>query len=160
MSSKTAAKVSNSNPAIAGTESAELPKAFSFADFENPAVGETFGGSYARLELAEKSVSPILKYVKDTKIQLESQEEAGKFVMQKVPVASDPEGTLLSMPIDAIFVKNFKEADIQVGDTFVVARYPDATKARGKGAGRKMRSFAVKVLSRAPRAAAPAAPAN
>jgi hypothetical protein len=130
---------------IPGTESAPIN---SPDDFENPNVGETFGGSYERLDLAENQVSSLLTYAKNTKIQLEDQKEPGKFVMVSVPVASDESGKLFSLPIDAIFVKNWKEASISEGDTFKVKRYPDATKARGAGAGRKMRSFAIKVYSR------------
>jgi hypothetical protein len=130
---------------IPGTESAALN---SHDDFEDPNVGETFGGSYDRLNLSENEVSPLLTYVKNTKIQLEDQKEPGKFVMVSVPVARSSDGKLFSLPIDAIFVKNWKEAAMDEGDTFKVKRCPDATKARGAGAGRKMRSFAIKVYSR------------
>jgi hypothetical protein len=122
-------------------------------DFENPNVGEVFGGSYDRLTLTENEVSPLFTYVKDTKIQLEDQKNPGTYISEKVPVG-EAGGKLISMPICAIFKKNWKEANVQSGDTFKVKRYPNTTKRRGAGAGNKMESFAVKVYSRAAKASA------
>jgi hypothetical protein len=122
-------------------------------DFENPNIGEVFGGSYPRLDLTEGSVSPLLTYVKDTKINLEDQKNPGTYISQKVPLGADGD-LIVSMPICSIFKKNWEEANIGVGDTFKVKRYPDTTKRRGAGAGNKMQSFAVKVYSRAAKATA------
>lgn len=117
-------------------------------DFENPNVGETFGGSYPRLELAEGQVSPVLTYVKDTKVQLERDD--GTTEMVNAPVAQNSDdGKLVALPINAVFKKHWSEANVSVGDTFKVKRYADATKKRGKGAGNKIKVFALKVYSRA-----------
>jgi len=125
-------------------------------DFENPDIGETFGGSYDRLTLAENEVSPMLSYAKDTKISLEDQNQAGVYVSQSVPVA-DNGGKLVSLPICSIFRKNWKEANVGIGDKFKIKRYPNTTKKRGKGVGNKMESYAIKVYERAPKAAQTAA---
>lgn len=114
-------------------------------DFENPNVGETFGGSYARLELAENQVSELLEYVKDSKVQVENEDGAE---MVPVPVARTPDGILVSLPISAIFRKHWKEANVNVGDKFKIKRYLDAIKKRGKGTGNKLKVFAVKVYER------------
>ena len=119
-------------------------------DFENPNVGEIFGGSYPRLELIENEVSSVLTYRKDTKIQMESNDKEGEFEMKSVPVVeSAADGKLYTLPLSAIFTKHWKEAGINAGDTLKIKRYPDATKKRGKGAGNKMKVFALKVYSRA-----------
>lgn len=118
-------------------------------DFENPNIGEMFGGTYPQLALGENEVSPLLTFVKNTKIQIENPDKPGEYEMRPVPVASSGnDGKLYSLPISAIFRRLWDEAKMNEGDTFKIKRYPDATKKRGRGAGNKMKNFAMKVYSR------------
>lgn len=119
-------------------------------DFENPNVGESFGGSYSRLELNENEVSGLLEYVKDSKVQVEN--DNGPEIITS-PVAKTEEGKLVSLPISAIFRKHWKEANVEKGDKFKIKRYVDVVKKRGKGSGNKLKVYAVKVYSRAEKAA-------
>ena len=144
--SKTASKLTTEDIKNLAATSATEPVAQNGADdFENPSVGEVFGGSYPRLDLLEGQVSPLLEYVKDSKVQVENDDGAE---MVAVPVARTPEGQLISLPISAIFRKHWKEANVNVGDTFKIKRYVEAIKKRGKGAGNKLKVFAVKVYTR------------
>jgi hypothetical protein len=124
-------------------------------DFENPNVGESFGGNYPRIELAENTVSPLLTYSKDSKVQVEN--DNGMEVISAPVALNSEDGKLYSLPISAIFRKHWKEADVQPGDTFRFKRYVDAVKKRGKGAGNKLKVFAIKVYTRVPRTTAAAA---
>ncbi len=118
---------------------------FNPADFENPNIGETFGGSYPQLNIDEDAVIGPIEYVKDTQIQLE---DDGQPKMVKVAVLKGPDGVLGTGPISANFVKHFDEANLSVGDVIAIKRYKDVVKKRGKGAGVKMKIYALKVLSR------------
>lgn len=152
---KTAKKATSKLPE--GTESAPLENANvnvtddSF-NFEAPDAGELFGGSYPRLELLPNQVTVPLVYRKDTEIPLDGDpDENGNPTtkMQTVYVAETPNGVHVSCPISAIFMKHFKEAKIEKGDEFRIKRFPNATKKRGKGAGREMQVYAVMVTARA-----------
>lgn len=120
-------------------------------DFEKAEGVELFGGSYPRLELKPDSVSVPLTYRKDTEIPLPDQDSEGKETtkMQTVHVVEVPQGDLVTCPISAIFMKHFKEAKIEKGDTFRIKRYPNAVKKRGRGAGNQMQVYAIAVTARA-----------
>lgn len=121
-------------------------------NFETSDEGELFGGSYPRLMLNPNDVSAPLIYRKDTEIPLDGgKDENGNETtkMQTVYVVEVPSGELVTCPIAAIFMKHFKEANIEKGDTFRIKRYPDASKKRGRGAGKPMQVYAVRVTSRA-----------
>jgi hypothetical protein len=127
---------------------ATLPTGISMAEFNDNSVGEMFGGSFPLIALEENQVSPLLEYTKDTKVPIEVD---GKSEIKTIPVASvvgNPDAPMVSMPISAIFVKNWKEADIKIGDQFHVGRYPDAIKKRGVGKGNKMKVYGLKVMKR------------
>jgi len=115
-------------------------------DFENPSIGEAFGGSYPNLELSQGEVSGMLTFVKESKIAL--QNEAGETEILSIPVANDG-ARLVSLPLNAVFKKHYKEANLNAGDVFRIKRYPDSTKKRGKGAGNIIKVFALKVYTRA-----------
>lgn len=144
-----------SSPADKIIKSQVASSEISFADFNNPAVGETFGGSYPALELEPNSVSKRLIYIKDSKIVLtktvDGKEEAENKKIAVVAEKDAPE-KLFGLPISAIFEKNWKEADLEIGSEFVVARFPDTKKKRGQGAGQTMKNYALKVLVRAKKA--------
>lgn len=121
-------------------------------DFEKATGGEIFGGSYPRLELNPSEVSAAIIHRKDTEIPLddgEDDEGKPKTKMQTVHIGELPSGDLVSLPIAAIFMKHFKEAEIKEGDEYRIKRYADATKKRGKGSGNKMQVYAVLVTNRA-----------
>ena len=144
---------------ITGTQIANAVSAsdkdISFAEFNNPSIGENFGGSFPPLELEVNSVSPRLIYIKDSKVVLEKTVNGEKIAdIKKVAVVahkSDP-NKMFGLPISAIFEKNWKESDLNIGSEIVVARFADSTKKRGEGAGQKMKNYALKVLVRANKA--------
>lgn len=117
-------------------------------DFENPNVGETFGGNYPRIELVEGQVSPLLTYIKDSKVQITNDDGSTEMISAPV-VQSAEDSKLYTLPISAIFRKHWGEANMAEGDTLKIKRYTDATKKRGKGAGNKLKVYAVKVYTRA-----------
>lgn len=125
--------------------------------FENAKVGETFGGSYTRLELQPGEVSKPLVYLKDAKVPIEKEEMVNGVKvtttemkrMQVLQVADGSENTLYSTPISSIFQKHWDEAQIKENDVIWIKRYPDAEKKRGLGKGNKMQVFAINVLVRA-----------
>ena len=118
--------------------------------FENPNVGETFGGSYEPMKLDEGQTSPLLEFIKTTPIPIKGDEgEEDKIIEAPVAcVVNDPE-KIFSMPIGAVFQKHWKEAGIKKGDRFAFKRYNDATKRHGRGQGNKIQVYAIKVFSRA-----------
>ncbi len=129
----------------------------SFADFNNPTTGENYGGSFPPLELEVQQVSPTLVYLKDSKIiltkSIPSVTKPGTMEdiaeTKKVAIVAHKNDTskMFGLPISAIFEKNWKEADLEYGSEFVLARFPDSIKKRGEGAGStKMKNYAMKVL--------------
>lgn len=63
--------------------------------------------------------------------------------------ATTEDGEQVRLPISATFVKAVDQAQLQFGDTFLVRRFEDVEKKRGKGAGNAIPVYAIKVLSRA-----------
>lgn len=120
---------------------------FSFKDFENPDLGESFGGTYTPIEIPELGVSNLLKYVKNTKLNLV---DDGVTKILTVPVCEEiVTGKLVAMPLGAVFNKHWDDAKIQKGDTLIIGRYPNKIKKTGKGAGSTiMQIFGLKVMSR------------
>ncbi len=141
-------------PGNLGTLAVSAP--MSFADFEKPETGEVIGGNYVPIKLEQSTVSPLLKFVKETKLTLPTVElvngvETKVTKLIKVPVAEIVQtGVLTGMPIGAIFKKHWESANVQAGDTFVIGRYPDVIKKSGLGGGSsKMQVYAIKIISRA-----------
>lgn len=117
-------------------------------DFENPNVGEQFGGSYPRLDLKVDEASGMLSYTgKDTEIEVEDLQDKTKKKTLKIQVFLDLKSEqLCTAPIGAIWDSVWAEANIKVGDEFRVKRYADVPK---KGTGQNMKVYAIKVYSRA-----------
>lgn len=139
----------------ADLKAAVVPSTVNAADdFENPSIGEAFGGNYPRIELSEGQVSPLMTYAKNSKVQVEN--DNGIEIINAPVCTNADDGKLYSLPISAIFRKHWTEAQMQPGDTFKFKRYTDAVKKRGKGAGNKLKVFAVKVYTRSPRTESPA----
>lgn len=122
-------------------------------DFENPNVGENFGGSYARLDLNEGQVSQELVYIKEDDIQVRDDSEGaapGAKKTLKMHVLQDVDsGVLVTSPIGAVFDNVWAEAQIKTGDVFRIKRYSDTVKKEGKGKGNKMKVYGIKVYKRA-----------
>lgn len=151
---KNVSNVTDLVPKMSGNLAA-LAAPMSFADFEKPETGEVIGGSYAPIKLEPSTVSPLLRYVKETKLNLPTTEivngvETKITKLIKVNVAEIVQtGTLVGMPIGAIFRKHWDEANIQPGDTFVIGRYPNVIKKGGMGGNSAvMQVYAIKILSR------------
>jgi len=62
------------------------------------------------------------------------------------------DGVAYRLPIGAIFGSKAAELRIRVGDTILIRREADVTKAKGVGKGRAMTDWTLKVVSRAPAA--------
>ena len=117
--------------------------------FDNPDIGESFGGSFDRLILEVGQNSDYLQYVRTSSMVFEDI-IGGAVVSKNVTVflARNAEGTILSMPIAAIFVKNFKDAGMVPGDIFAFLRTADVLKKKGVGSGKAMETYEIKVLVR------------
>lgn len=117
--------------------------------FDNPDIGESFGGTFERLILAVGENSGYLQYIRSSSMVFEDI-VAGAVVSKNVTVflARNAEGTILSLPIAGIFVKNFKDAGMVQGDIFVFLRTADVLKKKGVGAGNAMETYEIKVLVR------------
>jgi hypothetical protein len=64
--------------------------------------------------------------------------------MMNVPLARvEATGALITLPISAIFTKNFAAASPVKGERFAVKRFPDTAKKSGLGKGNKMEVFAI-----------------
>ncbi len=119
-------------------------------DFEDVAQGEVFGGTYERLELEENETTDYLVYVKKTTITTDDVGDDGlpKKNVLDVHIGMDREGKQFALPIGAIIWNHFKEANLNPGDVFRIKRYEDVTKKKGRGAGKPMQAYALKVYAR------------
>lgn len=63
--------------------------------------------------------------------------------------ATDADGTPIRMPASAIFRGQMAELAVKPGDVFYVLRSPDVIKKKGRGKGRPMAAFVVKITARA-----------
>ncbi len=119
-------------------------------DFEDVAQGEVFGGTYDRLELEENETTDYLVYVKKTTITTDDVGDDGlpKKNVLDVHIGMDRSGKQFALPIGAIIWNHFKEANLNPGDVFRIKRYEDVTKKKGRGAGKPMQAYALKVYAR------------
>lgn len=119
-------------------------------DFEDVAQGEVFGGTYERLELEENETTDYLVYVKKTTITTNDVGDDGlpKKNVLDVHIGMDRSGKQFALPIGAIIWNHFKEANLNPGDVFRIKRYEDVTKKKGRGAGKLMQAYALKVYAR------------
>jgi hypothetical protein len=109
--------------------------------FDDPNI-PVVGGQYDQLKLEIGEVSPMLVYERTTFVNLTNDE--GGQESTKSPVARIEEtGELVSLPISAVFRRHFADAGVSIGERFAIKRYPDAVKKAGKGAGQKMKIFAL-----------------
>ena len=118
--------------------------------FEDVAKGEVFGGTYDRMELAEGETTDYLVYIKKTTITTDDIGDDGqpKKNVLDVHIGMDRNGKQWALPIGAIIWNHFKEANLNPGDVFRIKRYEDVTKKKGRGAGKPMQAYALKVYSR------------
>lgn len=150
--------MAKNNPAE--TKEIILPetKAFDIAKLELPApekafasveVGESFGGSFPRMELKEGEVSTYMQYVRESSMAFEDVVD-GAIVRTtvKVHLSRLEDGSIVSPPIASNFDKNFTEAGIKLGDIYLVKRHSDVVKKKGRGAGQKMEMYEIKVVVR------------
>jgi hypothetical protein len=117
--------------------------------FDNPDLGESFGGIFDRLNLDVGDNSDYLQYVRQSSMVFEDIVD-GQVTSKTVAVflARNAEGTIFSLPIAAIFAKNFKDASMVQGDIFTFRRTTDVTKKKGRGIGNIMETYEIKVLVR------------
>ena len=98
--------------------------------------GMTFGGELKLLDL-DIGQACKLRYVGSKVIQTDLGEATSH-------MGEDEDGTLVSLPLAAIFVSNFTMAKIGVGDEFLMLREPDVTGKKGFAKGKTMENYAVK----------------
>jgi hypothetical protein len=119
------------------------------AVFSNPDIGESFGGQFDRFELEVGQVSPYFQYVRTSTMILEDIVD-GKIEAKTVQIvlARTEDGKVYSHPIGAIFLKNFKDATLTPGDIFLYKRGSDVKIKKGRGAGKEVPSYEIKVVLR------------
>jgi hypothetical protein len=117
--------------------------------FNNPDIGETFGGQFDRMEILPGEITPYLQFVRISSMILEDIVD-GKIEAKTVQivVARTEDGKMYSHPIGAIFIKNFKDAAMVPGDIFLYKRGQDVKIKKGRGAGKEVPSFEIKVVLR------------
>lgn len=102
----------------------------------------TFGGNYERIKLEENQVSSMLVYT-GKKVPVTLNNERGEETIM-IPLAKiETTGELVTLPISAIFKKNFAAAEVKKGERFAMKRFPDTTKKNGAGKGKKMEVYAI-----------------
>lgn len=111
--------------------------------------GEEFGGKSQILLLDENEIGGPFTYIGHQKMTTELGETT-------VHMATGPDGETYRLPIQATFLRSIDQADMGRGDKFIVRRFPDELKKRGKGAGEPMSIYGLRVKERAPRAPVPA----
>jgi hypothetical protein len=117
--------------------------------FDNPDIGESFGGQFDRMEIGIGEVSPYLQYVRTSSMVMENIVD-GKIESNTVQIvlARTDDGHIYSHPIGAIFLKNFKDAAMLPGDIFAYRRGSDVKIKKGRGAGKEVPSYEIKVVLR------------
>lgn len=124
---------------IPGTEKMEI------AAFQK-LQGEQFGGGKNYVELEVGAMAGPFKHVKTEKVQLTKDSDP----IENMYVALSPEtGEETRMPASAIFRRNADDAKLKKGDEYYIYRSEDAKKKAGKGRGREMSVYLVKVTKRA-----------
>ena len=117
--------------------------------FHNPDIGESFGGQFDRMEIEEGQITPYLQYVRTSSMVLEDIVE-GKVEAKTVQIilARTEDGKIYSHPIGAIFIRHFKESTMVPGDIFLYKRTSDVKIKKGRGAGKTVPSYEIKVVLR------------
>ena len=114
------------------------------------APGQEFGGKAEVVNIQVGEIAGPFTYVGHTQMQT----DLGAATVHQ---ATTKEGEQVRLPISATFVKAVDQAALSFGDTFLVRRGEDVEKKRGKGAGSMIPVYALKVLERVNKPAAPAA---
>lgn len=103
--------------------------------------GIEFGGQADLLELEIGEVAGPFTYVGSQPLALDKSNTT-------VHIGQDPQNNNIRLPISASFVRAADQAQLKVGDKFLIRRSDDVKKLRGIGKGQDMKIFAIKVLSR------------
>ncbi len=103
--------------------------------------GQEFGGAAGILELKPGEVAGIFTYSGHQQITTDLGETT-------VHTGVDEDGTQWRLPIQATFLRAVDQAGLKFGDKFAIKREDDVIKKRGKGAGKEMAIFAIKVTER------------
>ena len=122
-------------------EKVERPYLKALSDWDGM-EGQEFGGASGILELKPGEVAGVFTYTGHQQITTDLGETT-------VHTGLDEDGVQWRLPIQATFLRAVDQARIQMGDKFAVKREDDVEKKRGKGAGKPMAIFAIKVVERA-----------
>jgi hypothetical protein len=108
------------------------------------------GSNYERLVLEVGEVSPFLRYVRKSTLEVENERpEPVSGVMVKVkeflplPIAIDLEGKTWSLPIAQIFRNRWNESKVQKRELFVLKRLDNRVKQNGLGKGTEMENYLI-----------------
>lgn len=112
-------------------------------------AGEEYGGKSEILAIEEGEVAGPLAYVGHQQMTTELGETT-------VHLGTNSDNELLRLPIQATFLRAVDQAALNRGDIFLVKRFADQEKKRGKGAGNQMAIYGLKVIKRVPVPAAAA----
>lgn len=107
--------------------------------------GDEFGGQADILILEVGEASKNLTYVGHQQMTTNLGETT-------VHLATNENGDTLRCPIQATFQRAVDQAGLTRGDVFRTKRFDDTLKKGGKGAGKPMAIYAIKVITRAVRA--------
>lgn len=107
------------------------------------ASGDEFGGKADILILEVGEVAGPLVYVGHQAMTTDLGDTT-------VHLATNKEGETLRLPIQATFQRAVDQAGLNRGDTFMVKRFEDQDKKKGKGAGKPMAIYGIKVTNRVP----------
>ncbi len=104
--------------------------------------GQEYGGQSDVLVVNPGECAGPFRYIGHTQITTELGETTSH-------MAFDPEDEQVRLPLQATFLKAFDQARIGVGDTFALRRGEDQLKKKGKGAGKAMAIYSIRVIERA-----------
>jgi hypothetical protein len=135
-------KFTKETPADAAAEDkAERPYLMDEAAWDT-VDGQEFGGASGILELKVGEVAGIFTYTGHQQITTDLGDAT-------VHTALDEDGAQWRLPIQATFLRAVDQAGLKMNDKFAIRRDEDVLKKRGKGAGKPMAIFAIKVIERA-----------
>jgi hypothetical protein len=106
--------------------------------------GEQFGGGKNHVELdAGQMAGPFVHVKIETGVKLTADSEPIDLY-----IATDEHGDETRMPASAVFRRNADDAKLKTGDIYYIYRDSDAVKKKGKGKGRSMAVYLIKVTQR------------
>lgn len=108
--------------------------------------GQEFGGKSDILDLHEGEVAGPFSYSGHQEMVTDL---GATTVHLGTVVDGEDAGETVRLPIQATFLRAVDQAGLSKGDTFLIKRFDDQLKKKGKGAGKPMAIYGIKVTERA-----------